>query len=194
MLRLFMAESAPYLFAGLSRRTPEDTLVAAFRTRHNRLSWQWAAICEADGEVAGVLNAFPWSRATALNIGLGMVVLGVHGPLGLLRMLGRLTPKVGMRAVARGEYFISQLAVLPEFQRRGVGTRLLAHAEQHARTHGLIKCSLLVDAHNEGARRLYERTGYRVVYSGTIRYRVPAVRESAYHRMVKELSHEPASG
>lgn len=52
------------------------------------------------------------------------------------------------------------LAVAPEARRRGVGTALLAAAEEQARARGARKLSLRVLSTNESALRLYERLGF----------------------------------
>ena len=86
-------------------------------------------------------------------------MLGVRGMTRLVKTL----LKVGMEQEARSdEYYISNIGVLPEFQGRGIGSRLMQQAEKICRSHGLKKCSLLVSPHNNGAQRLYERLGYRV--------------------------------
>src|SRR4029453_5645311 len=57
-------------------------------------------------------------------------------------------------------WYINVLAVRPQFRRQGLGTRLLALAEEIA--HGLGKrgMSVIVSDANLGAHRLYERLGY----------------------------------
>ncbi len=55
---------------------------------------------------------------------------------------------------------IHDLAVLPEWRGRGVGTALLAAVERKARADGCCKLTLEVLDDNEGARRLYERLGF----------------------------------
>ncbi len=57
-------------------------------------------------------------------------------------------------------YYICGMAVFPEYRGRGIGTQLLTLAEQHAHGHGLSKLSLIVFEQNEGAKRLYERSGF----------------------------------
>ncbi len=57
-------------------------------------------------------------------------------------------------------YYICGMAVFPEYRGRGIGTQLLMLAEKHACEHGLPKLSLIVFEQNEGAKRLYERSGY----------------------------------
>ena len=59
------------------------------------------------------------------------------------------------------------LAVGPGDRRQGVGSALLAAAEQHARLRGARKLSLRVLSTNETALRLYERHGFR--REGTLR-------------------------
>jgi ribosomal protein S18 acetylase RimI-like enzyme len=57
---------------------------------------------------------------------------------------------------------INGLAVAPALQRRGVGRALLDAAAVEARARGARRLRLRVLAHNEAARRLYERCGYVV--------------------------------
>lgn len=59
------------------------------------------------------------------------------------------------------------LAVLPAFQRRGIGNKLLTHvievAERVAPASRIAALRLTVAETNVGAQRLYERAGFRIV-------------------------------
>lgn len=59
------------------------------------------------------------------------------------------------------------LAVLPAYQRRGIGSRLLQHvievAERVAPASHIKQLRLTVAENNTGAQRLYARTGFQVV-------------------------------
>jgi ribosomal protein S18 acetylase RimI-like enzyme len=55
---------------------------------------------------------------------------------------------------------VHDLSVLPEYQNRGIGTRLLTDAERRARASGCSKLTLEVHATNTAAQRLYERFGF----------------------------------
>ncbi|WP_119167280.1 GNAT family N-acetyltransferase [Algihabitans albus] len=63
-------------------------------------------------------------------------------------------------AGAPGSWYVNVLAVLPAFQRRGLGSRLLDLAEEKARETGAAQMSLIVDSSNLGAFALYLRHGY----------------------------------
>jgi len=56
---------------------------------------------------------------------------------------------------------LNGIAVLPEHQSQGIGTRLIAAAEQMARERGSREMCVGVDIENTRARSLYERLGYR---------------------------------
>ena len=87
---------------------------------------------------------------------------------------------MSIREAKRGEFYISNLAVQPEFQGRGFGTRLMSFAEEQARGSGLRRCALIVDAKNKNAIHFYQMIGYKIVFSGK--------HKSDYHRMVKDLA------
>lgn len=86
-----------------------------------------------------------------------------------------------------GTWYVNVLATLPEFRGNGYGTELLALAETAARESAKRGLSIIVADTNTGARRLYERLGYRE------RAQRPMVKEKWQHPgerwvlLVKEL-------
>ena len=56
---------------------------------------------------------------------------------------------------------VHDLAVLPEFQGRGIGRALLLAAEERARAQGCCKLTLEVRQDNGRARKLYHERGFR---------------------------------
>src|SRR6476659_1478033 len=55
------------------------------------------------------------------------------------------------------EIHINNVAVLPEYRSRGMGSAVLRHVLQEARRLGASRATLEVRASNSGAARLYER-------------------------------------
>jgi ribosomal protein S18 acetylase RimI-like enzyme len=55
---------------------------------------------------------------------------------------------------------ISNLGVVEAMRGQGVGSALIAAAEQRIRDRGYRQVSIAVEADNVGARRLYRRLGY----------------------------------
>jgi ribosomal protein S18 acetylase RimI-like enzyme len=56
--------------------------------------------------------------------------------------------------------FVAYMAVEPSHRGNGIGSRLLAAAEDEARRRGLPYMGLMVTEDNAAARALYERAGY----------------------------------
>ncbi len=70
-------------------------------------------------------------------------------------------PLALLEAQAPGHCYVNALAVYPEFRRWGIGARLLAHADMLGHTLAPKGMTIIVASENVGARRLYERNGYR---------------------------------
>ena len=56
--------------------------------------------------------------------------------------------------------WLEDMVVRPDARGRGVGSRLIAHALEHARANGLARVTLLTDGDNADARRFYRRHGF----------------------------------
>jgi ribosomal protein S18 acetylase RimI-like enzyme len=76
--------------------------------------------------------------------------------VGFLLLLDSLPDEVTL--IPQG--FLAYMAVEPARQRRGVGTALLAAAEDEARRRGLPYMALMVTEENAAARTLYDGRGY----------------------------------
>ena len=72
-------------------------------------------------------------------------------------------PLQELENLAPGTWYVNVLAVRPQFRGLGCGTRLLALARDTAEARGKRGLSVIVSDANRGARRLYERCGYREI-------------------------------
>lgn len=77
-----------------------------------------------------------------------------------------------------GTWYVNALATVPEYRGRGFGRDLLNLADRLAAKTSALGLSIIVTDANEGARRLYERCGYR---------------QTAERSMVKEDWENPGS-
>jgi ribosomal protein S18 acetylase RimI-like enzyme len=74
-------------------------------------------------------------------------------------------PLIRLHRKAPGRWHVHALTVIPERRGQGLGTRLLRMADALAAEEGVTETSLTVAEQNQGACRLYDREGYRVVAS-----------------------------
>jgi ribosomal protein S18 acetylase RimI-like enzyme len=70
-------------------------------------------------------------------------------------------PLQELENLAPDTWYINVLGVRPQFRNQGLGARLLEEALMIARSLGKRGVSLIVADGNQGARRLYERSGFR---------------------------------
>ncbi len=184
LIHLSMGEEADWLF-GLEKKYPTDTVLASlFQRKGNRLGYDLCWVAEVDGRAVGLILAYPGKRLRRLDFHTGQGLIRIFGLAATLRLVRRLSVYGNLMEAKADEMYISNLAVSPEMQGRGIGTALLSHADALARSHRLPKCSLLVTFDNP-ARRLYERSGYRMIHSYEINHPVVAHGSGGFHCMVK---------
>ena len=131
--------------AGQSGLERARTSIRTDETSVNHHShWQ---VLERDGRIVAGLNSFVMPPISTNE--LSTPVAEVVAPLNELK------------ALAEGTWYISVAAVFPEVRGLGIGTMLLDLAEQNARATGIEHVTLMVGSFNTGARRFYERRGFR---------------------------------
>jgi ribosomal protein S18 acetylase RimI-like enzyme len=58
--------------------------------------------------------------------------------------------------------WVNRLGVLPEYQRQGIGTRLVGVAEDHIHAQGLEIVAALIEHDNDASLSMFKRAGYFV--------------------------------
>ncbi|HOC90995.1 MAG TPA: GNAT family N-acetyltransferase [bacterium] len=138
-------------------RTAEEIIAA-------EMEWRGADsnlfVALMDGEIAGSVEVVGLdfgcapSDAVAENyldrLGTGRGMKALY----MLSLLGQ--------SLERDEACVSQLAVAPRCQRRGVAAALLARAERYAEEKSMKYISLWVSAENAPAISLYHKLGYKI--------------------------------
>ncbi len=121
------------------------------RTRAMReegaFSYRNAHVAELGGAVAGALIGYLIDDPVDLS--------GIDDMTPFARDLTLL------EAEAPGHWYVNVLATYPEFRGQGIGEALLAHADALGRAGAAKGMSIIVASENRGARRLYEKVGYR---------------------------------
>ncbi|MGD9509697.1 MAG: GNAT family N-acetyltransferase [Geminicoccaceae bacterium] len=137
-----------HLWAGMAE--PGETAWEVGRRRARRevggFSWRNATMAEAAGSVVACLIGYPLPEASE--------------PIDLMRTPPMFVPMEQLERLAPGSWYINVLATYPDFRGQGLGTRLIGHAGGLAAAAGCRGTSIIVADTNDGARRLYERTGH----------------------------------
>jgi ribosomal protein S18 acetylase RimI-like enzyme len=146
----FAGEGFPLtLWEGM--REPGETAWDVGRRRAAReegsFSWRNADVAEAGGRVVAALIGYPQPAKPE--------------PIDYAAMPPAFVPLQELENLAPASWYVNVLAAYPEYRGQGLGTKLLAVADGNAAGRGLPGLSVIVSNANEGARRLYQRCGYR---------------------------------
>ena len=96
-----------------------------FRGRGNLFSYEFAEVADLKGQVAGFLLDYPAATMKRLEAPTLLQFLRIAGLRNALRMVMRSLPLQGIAQAGPDEYFLAHLAVLPQFEGRGIGQLLL---------------------------------------------------------------------
>jgi ribosomal protein S18 acetylase RimI-like enzyme len=110
-------------------------------------SYRNAVVAEADGRAIASLVGYPLPDAPE--------------PIDHDRMPPMFVPLQELENLAPRTWYVNVLATYPQYRGQGYGTRLLGMADRLAAATARTGLSIIVSDANAGARRLYERCGYR---------------------------------
>ena len=167
--QLMYYASSPFLLAIFGK--PESYVIGVlrrvYRLPYHRLSYTYAFVAEAESEVVGLLLGFDgkaWDAAKRADWIIGPLWFFIARPWRIHRMsrVGIAMDKMSV-PISEEEYYIEQLAVLPERRSQGIGKKLIEFVESQALAKGLKRVTLDVEIENEAARRLYERMGFQTI-------------------------------
>jgi ribosomal protein S18 acetylase RimI-like enzyme len=172
----FAGEGLPlYLWTKMAKEGEDPWAVGRARARREEGSFSYrnAAVIEREGAVAACLIGYPLADAPE--------AIGADMP-------GMFVPLQELENLAPGTWYVNVLAGYPQWRGQGFGAALLQHAETLARTAGVKNgMSVIVADNNAGARRLYERAGYREVAKRPMVKESWASASSAWVLLTKQL-------
>ena len=159
LVLLSAAELLPGIFGPGIQRALADMAAG----RGTLFSHQHAWIAEEDAEVRGMLLGYSGAVKAAQDPRTGLALLGSLRAEMIRRLPNLLRMQSAIGHIGREEYYLSNVAVYPGHQGKGIGSLLVGRARQEAQRAGLSFLVLDVETDNPGAQRLYQRLGFRVV-------------------------------
>lgn len=106
-------------------------------------------------EIEALSFPTPWSRRSFVS----ELTENIYAHYVVVEAGDRIIAYSGMWVII-DEAHITNIAVHPEFRRKGLGEGLVKEMMERAKSHGATKMTLEVRVSNATARRLYERFGF----------------------------------
>lgn len=178
--------SAPSLFPAIYGAGVADVMQHLFCRSCNLFSFEHTFFAELGGRKIGMVLGYDWQVKGKENWQTGSLLLEKMRSnfRRKLPYLMKFENVIGV--VKEREYYISNIAVYPEYRAAGIGTRLIFVAEKEAKNSGAERVALDVEVENTGASRLYQRLGYSIVNESTVQLR--GGQSFSFYRMCKNIS------
>jgi len=168
----------------------EKIITKLFPLTNHRLSMSHTHIALNNGKRAGILIMFPGRDIERLDWRFYRLLLRQYGLPGKITIIRRGLPLVFMKECAPDEFFLSNIAVKSEMRGKGLGSMMLAYADEKARQGGYQKIALRVAIDNLDAKRFYQRHQYQIKAIDLEPNKRVAVLGPGYQSMIKELAYD----
>lgn len=134
-----------------------EAMAEAWR-RQGTMALRGMYVAVLDHQVIGTITMRTWEMSHDTSGAAEAAFHQVLGPWRAMRSIFALS--LLDHAITRDEGYVTDVAVLSAYRRKGVAQLLLDEAEQQARLRNKHYLSLYVSAGNAGARTLYTRQGF----------------------------------
>jgi ribosomal protein S18 acetylase RimI-like enzyme len=180
-----MEMSAPEYFPDLLGRKFKELFRALFLEEENLFSHKHVIFAVYENRIAGMLLGYDWKVKEREEKRTGWLMLKALGFDFLRQLPGFISAASGSGRLEEGDYYISNVAVYPEFRGKGIGKALMLKAEELAGQRGARRVALDVEKDNENAIRIYKKLGYSVVREHSIEL---GGRRYRFYRMVSTVT------
>ncbi|NJE26505.1 GNAT family N-acetyltransferase [Thermococcus sp. MV5] len=179
-----MEMSAPEYFPDLLGRKFKELFKVLFLERENLFSHEHVVFAFYENSTAGMLLGYDWRTKEREEKRTGWLMLKTLGFDFLKQLPAFISAASGPGKLEKSDYYISNVAVYPEFRERGIGKALMLKAEELARESGAKRIALDVEKDNEVAIAVYKKLGYSFEREHSIEL---GGKRYEFYRMVKGL-------
>ncbi|AEK72049.1 acetyltransferase [Thermococcus sp. 4557] len=182
-----MEISAPEYFPALLGPRFSELFRRLYIEKANLFSHEHVVFAIYRGQIAGMLLSYDWKVKEMEEKRTGWLMMKSLGFDFLRKLPGFISSTSGSGRLERGDYYVSNVAVYPEFRGKGIGKALMLEAERLAKESGAERIVLDVERDNERAIAIYKKLGYSVEREHSVELEG---RTYEFYRMVKGLKGE----
>jgi len=184
LILLSTATFFPSIFAS----NTEEVMRKMFQQPGNLFSFEHSYFIEVNDKIVGMALGYNWEEKRREELHTGLLLVKYLKWSFFTRIFYLLKAQGIVGKVSENEYYLSNIAVYPEFRALGLGTKLFSEIKRESEKTDANKIVLDVETNNQRAIRLYERLGY------IIKWRTPSIKINKetfeFFRMFKVLEQE----
>ncbi|MDI6861178.1 MAG: N-acetyltransferase [Caldisericia bacterium] len=162
----------------------KEILKQLYTLKNNQFSYELTNFAIYNNKIAGMVLSYSYDdlMKTSLNTGLLLIkIMKFDFFINLIKFIKSFTK---LSIVNKDEYYISNIAVYPEFRGLGIGKSLLFYTERLAKDKNLKKLSLDVERENISAIEIYKKFGFKIVKEFEINF---SNKKFYFYKMEKSL-------
>jgi len=180
--------SAATFFSSIFASNTEEVMRKIFQQPGNLFSFEHSYFIEVNDKIAGMALGYNWEQKRREELHAGLLLVKYLKWSFFTRIFYLLKAQGIVGKISENEYYLSNIAVCPEFRGLGLGTKLFSEIKRESEKTDANKIVLDVETNNQRAVRLYERLGY------IIKWRTPSIKINKetfeFFRMFKVLEQD----
>jgi ribosomal protein S18 acetylase RimI-like enzyme len=153
LILLSTATFFPSIFAS----NAEEVMRKIFQQPGNLFSFEHSYFIEVNSKIAGMALGYNWEQKRREELRTGLLLVKYLKWSFFTRIFYLLKAQGIVGKVSENEYYLSNIAVYPEFRNLGLGTKLFSKIKRASEKTGAYKIVLDVETSNKRAIKLYEK-------------------------------------
>jgi len=159
--------SAATFFPSIFASNTEEVMRKIFQQPGNLFSFEHSYFIEVNDKIAGMALGYNWEQKRREELHTGLLLVKYLKWSFFTRIFYLLKAQGIVGKVSENEYYLSNIAVYPEFRALGLGTKLFSEIKRESEKTGVNKIVLDVETNNKRVIKLYERLGYIIKWRTT---------------------------
>lgn len=172
------------LFYSIFGENVKDILKNLFKEKKNQFSYEFTNFIELQDKICGMVLSYSYEDKKKIELNTGYLLIKIM-KLNFIKFFPNLIKSFNVLGkLNKGDYYICNIAIYPEYRGFGLGTKLLKFTEEIAKNKKLKRLVLEVEKENKNAIKVYENFGFKKEKELILK-----VNKKIFHfyKMVKEL-------
>lgn len=156
-LIIYTGEKLLYTIFGKNVR---EILKELYIRKNNQFSFEFTNFAIYNNRISGMVLSYSFDDLKKVSINTGYLLIKIM-KFDFIKNLEKFIKSfLKLNIIKKDEYYISNIAVYPEFRGLGIGKELLLFAEKRAKENNLKKLTLDVEKENKNAIEIYKNFGF----------------------------------
>lgn len=180
-LIIYTGEKLLYTIFG---KNLKEILKELYIRKNNQFSFEFTNFAIYNNIISGMVLSYSFEDLKRVSINTGYLLIKIM-KFDFIKNLEKFIKSfLKLSIIKKDEYYISNIAVYPEFRGLGIGRKLLLFIENKAKENNLKKLSLDVEKENKNAIEIYKNFGFRIDNEFNLTFHENIF---SFYRMIKVL-------